>query len=139
MTAGNREQLKAQSTVRVHWIATQQRGLTKERYKGAPLQPLTLASEGAARGLMHHILERRKAFLALRPSLRQLEVKFGLFEPARMWITKNNVSKDFYDPIDLRLYLDSLSVRPMDMAILPQPRNLAAAISNPLPPESAPE
>ncbi|KAJ1097667.1 hypothetical protein NDU88_002784 [Pleurodeles waltl] len=34
--------------------------------------------------------ERRKAFLALRPRLRQLEIKFGLFEPARMWITKNN-------------------------------------------------
>ncbi|KAJ1213434.1 hypothetical protein NDU88_001071 [Pleurodeles waltl] len=28
--------------------------------------------------------ERRKAFLALRPRLRQLEIKFGLFEPARM-------------------------------------------------------
>ncbi|KAJ1091187.1 hypothetical protein NDU88_004314 [Pleurodeles waltl] len=81
----------------------------------------------------------RKAFLALRPRLRQLEVKFGLFELARMWITKNNVSKDFYDPIYLRLYLDSLSVRPVDTAILPQPQNLAAAVSNPLPPESTPE
>ncbi|KAJ1142705.1 hypothetical protein NDU88_009018 [Pleurodeles waltl] len=39
--------------------------------------------------------ERRKAFLALRPRLGQLEIKFRLFEPARMWITKNNVSKDF--------------------------------------------
>ncbi|KAJ1143352.1 hypothetical protein NDU88_009661 [Pleurodeles waltl] len=28
--------------------------------------------------------ERRRAFLALRPRLRQMEVKYGLFEPARM-------------------------------------------------------
>ncbi|KAJ1129754.1 hypothetical protein NDU88_008119 [Pleurodeles waltl] len=60
--------------------------------------------------------ERRKGFLALRPCLRQLEIKFGLFEPARMWITKNNVSKDFYDPTDLSLYLNSFSDRPMDTA-----------------------
>ncbi|KAJ1218552.1 hypothetical protein NDU88_006130 [Pleurodeles waltl] len=85
------------------------------------------------------ISERRKAFLALRPHLRQLEVKFGLFEPARMWITKNNVSKDFYDPIDLSLYLDSLSDRPMDTAILPQPQTLITAAPNPLPTEPAPE
>ncbi|KAJ1197764.1 hypothetical protein NDU88_001612 [Pleurodeles waltl] len=42
--------------------------------------------------------ERRKAFLALRPSLHQLEMKYGLFDPARMWVTKNSVSKDFYNP-----------------------------------------
>ncbi|KAJ1163295.1 hypothetical protein NDU88_003755 [Pleurodeles waltl] len=68
--------------------------------------------------------ERRKAFLALCPRLRQLEVKFGLFEPVRMWITKNNVSKDFCDPEDLRLFLDSLQTRPMDMTILLQPQSL---------------
>ncbi|KAJ1152764.1 hypothetical protein NDU88_005539 [Pleurodeles waltl] len=37
----------------------------------------------------------RKPFLSLKPCLRQLDVKFGLFDPARMWITKNYVSKDF--------------------------------------------
>ncbi|KAJ1200176.1 hypothetical protein NDU88_004003 [Pleurodeles waltl] len=42
--------------------------------------------------------ERRKAFLALRPRLRQLEMKYGLLGPARMWVTKNGVSKDFYNP-----------------------------------------
>ncbi|KAJ1149251.1 hypothetical protein NDU88_002066 [Pleurodeles waltl] len=64
----------------------------------------------------------RKAFLALRPHLQQLEIKFSLFEPARMWITKNNVSKDIYDPTDLSLYLDSISDRSMDMSnrTLPQ-------------------
>ncbi|KAJ1209738.1 hypothetical protein NDU88_005111 [Pleurodeles waltl] len=72
--------------------------------------------------------ECRKAFLALQPHLRQLEVKFGLFEPARMWITKNNVSKDFYDPIDLSLYLNSLSDRPMDTVILSQPQALITAV-----------
>ncbi|KAJ1115034.1 hypothetical protein NDU88_003262 [Pleurodeles waltl] len=38
----------------------------------------------------------------------QLEVKYGLFEPARLWVTKNGISKDFYDPEDLQLFLDSL-------------------------------
>ncbi|KAJ1180795.1 hypothetical protein NDU88_006011 [Pleurodeles waltl] len=42
--------------------------------------------------------ERRRAFLVLCPRLRQMEVKYGLFEPARMWVMKNGVSQDFYDP-----------------------------------------
>ncbi|KAJ1142385.1 hypothetical protein NDU88_008711 [Pleurodeles waltl] len=50
--------------------------------------------------------ERRRAFLSLRPRLRHLDVKFGLFEPARMWITKNGVSRTFYDPEDLRMFLE---------------------------------
>ncbi|KAJ1202393.1 hypothetical protein NDU88_006193 [Pleurodeles waltl] len=58
--------------------------------------------------------KRRKAFLALRPRLRKLEIKYGLFEPARMWITKNGVSKDFYNPDELRLFLDSFQSQPMD-------------------------
>ncbi|KAJ1171229.1 hypothetical protein NDU88_003099 [Pleurodeles waltl] len=36
--------------------------------------------------------ERRRAFLSLRPRLRHLGVKLRLFEPARMWITKNGES-----------------------------------------------
>ncbi|KAJ1150329.1 hypothetical protein NDU88_003123 [Pleurodeles waltl] len=55
--------------------------------------------------------ERRKAFLSLRPRLRQLEIKYGLFDPARMWITKNGVSKDFYNPEDLKLFLDSFQTQ----------------------------
>ncbi|KAJ1138287.1 hypothetical protein NDU88_004678 [Pleurodeles waltl] len=58
--------------------------------------------------------EPRKAFLALRPRLRQLEMKYGLFDPARMWVTKNGVSKDFYNPDELRLFLDSFQSQPMD-------------------------
>ncbi|KAJ1110483.1 hypothetical protein NDU88_007834 [Pleurodeles waltl] len=58
--------------------------------------------------------ERRKAFLALRPRLRKLEMKYGLFDPARMWVTKNGVSKDFYNPDELRLFLDSFQPQPMD-------------------------
>ncbi|KAJ1098096.1 hypothetical protein NDU88_003212 [Pleurodeles waltl] len=52
--------------------------------------------------------ERRRAFLSLRPRLRHLNVKFGLFEPARMWITKNGESQTFYDPEDLRMFLEGL-------------------------------
>ncbi|KAJ1203611.1 hypothetical protein NDU88_007395 [Pleurodeles waltl] len=31
--------------------------------------------------------EKRKAFLGLRLQLRNLDIKYGLFEPARMWVT----------------------------------------------------
>ncbi|KAJ1140679.1 hypothetical protein NDU88_007027 [Pleurodeles waltl] len=48
--------------------------------------------------------ERRKAFLSLRTHLHHLDVKFGLFEPARMWITKNRELRNFYDPEDLRAF-----------------------------------
>ncbi|KAJ1182372.1 hypothetical protein NDU88_007564 [Pleurodeles waltl] len=58
--------------------------------------------------------ERRKTFLAQRPWLRQLETKYGLFDPTRMWVTKNRVSKDFYNPEELRLFLDSFQLQPMD-------------------------
>ncbi|KAJ1175520.1 hypothetical protein NDU88_000808 [Pleurodeles waltl] len=51
--------------------------------------------------------EHRKAFLSLRPRLRQLEMKYSLFDPARMWVTKNRVSRDFYNPEELKLFLDS--------------------------------
>ncbi|KAJ1198355.1 hypothetical protein NDU88_002196 [Pleurodeles waltl] len=50
----------------------------------------------------------RRTFLALRTRLRQLDVKYGLFEPARMWITKNGESRDFYDPADLQVFLEGL-------------------------------
>ncbi|KAJ1144133.1 hypothetical protein NDU88_010435 [Pleurodeles waltl] len=42
-----------------------------------------------------------KTFLALRPQLHQMDVKYVLFEPPQMYITKNGKSKDFYDPEDL--------------------------------------
>ncbi|KAJ1215501.1 hypothetical protein NDU88_003109 [Pleurodeles waltl] len=45
--------------------------------------------------------ERRRAFLAIRPRLRKMEEKYGLFEPSRMWAMKNGVSQDFCDPEDL--------------------------------------
>ncbi|KAJ1088899.1 hypothetical protein NDU88_002053 [Pleurodeles waltl] len=83
--------------------------------------------------------ERRKAFLALRPRLRQLEMKVGLFEPARMWITKNNVSKDFYDPEDLRFFLDILQTRPLDNATPLQPQSLSMATTTQSPQDPARE
>ncbi|KAJ1161390.1 hypothetical protein NDU88_001876 [Pleurodeles waltl] len=77
--------------------------------------------------------EHRKAFLALRPRLRHLEVKFKLFTPAKVWITKNNVSKDFDDPEDLRLLLNSLQTLPMNTATRLQPQSLSmvTAIQSP--------
>ncbi|KAJ1218291.1 hypothetical protein NDU88_005874 [Pleurodeles waltl] len=58
--------------------------------------------------------EKRKAFLALRPQLRQLDIKFGLFEPAHMWITLDGKSREFLDPADLSSILDDLTMHPMD-------------------------
>ncbi|KAJ1113106.1 hypothetical protein NDU88_001361 [Pleurodeles waltl] len=66
--------------------------------------------------------DRRKAFLAPRPHLRQLEMKYGLFDPVRMCVTKNGVSKDFYDPEDLRLFLDTFQHQPMDTAAPARPQ-----------------
>ncbi|KAJ1138659.1 hypothetical protein NDU88_005040 [Pleurodeles waltl] len=52
--------------------------------------------------------ERRKAFLSLRTHLRHLDMKVGLIEPARMVITKNGESRNFYDLEDLRTFLEGL-------------------------------
>ncbi|KAJ1103315.1 hypothetical protein NDU88_000742 [Pleurodeles waltl] len=68
--------------------------------------------------------ERRKAFLALRPRLRQLEMKYGLFDPARMWVTNNGISKDFYNPDELSLFLDSFQHQPMDSANPGRPQDV---------------
>ncbi|KAJ1120831.1 hypothetical protein NDU88_008980 [Pleurodeles waltl] len=60
--------------------------------------------------------ERKKAFLTLRPRLRQLEMKYDLFDSARMWVTENGVYKDFYNPEDLRIFLDSFQNQTKDPA-----------------------
>ncbi|KAJ1155424.1 hypothetical protein NDU88_008154 [Pleurodeles waltl] len=60
----------------------------------------------------------RKAFLSMRPLLSQLDVKNSLFQSAQMWITKNGKSKDFYEPEDLRLFLDNLLAQVMDRTSL---------------------
>ncbi|KAJ1100983.1 hypothetical protein NDU88_006058 [Pleurodeles waltl] len=69
--------------------------------------------------------DRRRAFLSLRPRLRHLDVKFGLFEPARMWLTKNGESRTFYDPEDLKTFLEGLhdQTQPMESATQPPPKN----------------
>ncbi|KAJ1206086.1 hypothetical protein NDU88_001496 [Pleurodeles waltl] len=63
----------------------------------------------------------RRAFLSLRPRLRHLDVKFGLFEPVKMWITKNGESRTFYDPEDLKTFLEGLHdpTQPMESATQP--------------------
>ncbi|KAJ1216716.1 hypothetical protein NDU88_004317 [Pleurodeles waltl] len=50
-------------------------------------------------------------------------MKYGLFDPARMWVTKNGISKDFYNPEDLRLFLDSFQYQAKDPATLNQPHD----------------
>ncbi|KAJ1134812.1 hypothetical protein NDU88_001258 [Pleurodeles waltl] len=67
--------------------------------------------------------ERRKAFLALRPRLRQLEIKYGLFDPARMWVTKNGECRDFYNPEDLRIFSDSFQHQPKDSSTPTRPQD----------------
>ncbi|KAJ1121986.1 hypothetical protein NDU88_000492 [Pleurodeles waltl] len=63
----------------------------------------------------------RKAFLSFHTQLRRLEVKFGLFEPARMWITKNGESLNFYDPEDLRTFLKRLQDQAQSMEMTAHP------------------
>ncbi|KAJ1132236.1 hypothetical protein NDU88_010563 [Pleurodeles waltl] len=41
-------------------------------------------------------------------------MKYGLFDPARIWVTKNGVSRDFYNPEELKLFLDSFHHQPTD-------------------------
>ncbi|KAJ1169857.1 hypothetical protein NDU88_001745 [Pleurodeles waltl] len=64
--------------------------------------------------------ERRKAFLSLRTHLRHLDVKFSIFEPARMWITKNGESGNFYGPEDLRTFLEGLQDQTQSMEMTAQ-------------------
>ncbi|KAJ1123521.1 hypothetical protein NDU88_001990 [Pleurodeles waltl] len=80
--------------------------------------------------------DHQKAFLASRPRLRQLEMKYSLFDPARMWATKNGVSKDFYDPEDLRLFLDTFQHQPMDTATPARPQEQPKDSYNRPPPGS---
>ncbi|KAJ1119272.1 hypothetical protein NDU88_007458 [Pleurodeles waltl] len=78
--------------------------------------------------------DHRIAFLALRPGMSQLEVKYCPFEPARQWVTKNGMSKDFYDPEDLRLFLDSLQRQSMDTTTPDQPLRPPSANQSSSPP-----
>ncbi|KAJ1214837.1 hypothetical protein NDU88_002448 [Pleurodeles waltl] len=80
--------------------------------------------------------EPRKAFLALRPRFHQLEIKYGLFDPARMLVTKNEVSKDFYNPEELRLFLDSFQHQPMDPTTSTRPQDASGDDSGISPPGS---
>ncbi|KAJ1163029.1 hypothetical protein NDU88_003492 [Pleurodeles waltl] len=83
-------------------------------------------------------VDRRRAFLSLRLRLRHLDVKFGLFEPARMWITKNGESRTFFDPEDLRTFLDRLQeqTQPMETTT-PTPQDIREVSSGTNHPESA--
>ncbi|KAJ1148580.1 hypothetical protein NDU88_001408 [Pleurodeles waltl] len=65
--------------------------------------------------------DRSRGFLSLRPRLRHLDVKFAIFEPARMWITKNGESRTFYDPEDLKTFLEGLHDRTQPMESATQP------------------
>ncbi|KAJ1100526.1 hypothetical protein NDU88_005608 [Pleurodeles waltl] len=65
--------------------------------------------------------DRRRAFLSFHPRLCHLDVKFGLFEPARMWITKNGESRTFYDPEDLKSFLEGLHDPTQSMESTTQP------------------
>ncbi|KAJ1177479.1 hypothetical protein NDU88_002734 [Pleurodeles waltl] len=69
--------------------------------------------------------ERRRAFLSLRPHLCHPDVKFGLFEPARMWITKKGESRTFYDPEDLRIFLEGLQNTSQTMETTAQSSSLS--------------
>ena len=79
--------------------------------------------------------DRRKEFLALRPQFHQLDIKYGLFDPDRMWITKDGRSKDFFDPDDLCLFLEGLTSQAIGTATMnPQsPSDDPSSAEPPLP------
>ncbi|KAJ1101018.1 hypothetical protein NDU88_006093 [Pleurodeles waltl] len=57
---------------------------------------------------------KRKAFLQLRLRLRKWDIKYGLLEPATMWITMDGNSRYYTEPEDLVCFLDSLDDQHMD-------------------------
>ncbi|KAJ1079976.1 hypothetical protein NDU88_000198 [Pleurodeles waltl] len=59
--------------------------------------------------------EKRKSFLALRPQLHHLNIKFGLVKSTRMRIMIDGKSRDFFEPTDLCSFSDGLSTQPMDL------------------------
>lgn len=61
--------------------------------------------------------DRRKAFLSFRSRLRQLDIKYGLFEPARLRIAKDGISKGFFNPDDLQQFLENSTPQNMDCAV----------------------
>ena len=73
--------------------------------------------------------DRRKAFLNLRPRLRKMDIKYGLFQSARMWITKDGVSRDFYDPEDLHNFLEDLTSQIMDASSLDPTSDVTTSMS----------
>ncbi|KAJ1182595.1 hypothetical protein NDU88_007782 [Pleurodeles waltl] len=57
---------------------------------------------------------KRKAFLQLRLRIRKRYIKYGLLEPATMWIRMDGNSRDYTEPEDLVRYLDSLDDQHID-------------------------
>ncbi|KAJ1194821.1 hypothetical protein NDU88_004106 [Pleurodeles waltl] len=64
---------------------------------------------------------KRKAFLQLRPRLHKWDIKYGLLEPATMWITMDGKSREYTEPEDLVRFLDSLDDQHMDSTLTPPP------------------
>ncbi|KAJ1100927.1 hypothetical protein NDU88_006002 [Pleurodeles waltl] len=83
--------------------------------------------------------KRRKAFLAVRFQLHKISIKFELFNPAMMWISKDRRDEDFCDLDALCLFLDCLAEQVMDLttmdsetASLPSTRPPAVKSRSPL-------
>ncbi|KAJ1177571.1 hypothetical protein NDU88_002824 [Pleurodeles waltl] len=73
-----------------------------------------------AAGFSRKTNECHKTFLSLWPDSTKLEVKYSLFEPVWMSITKDCKSKNVFDPEDLRLFLYS----PAQVRASPTPKTL---------------
>lgn len=54
---------------------------------------------------------RRKEFLALRPQMRQLNIRYGILHPCLCKITHNGSSRSFDDPAKLRSFLHNISLK----------------------------
>lgn len=56
----------------------------------------------------------RKQFLDFRPTLKKLDIRYGLLHPAKMLLTHNNKKLEFTDPAELHRYLQQGVQSPME-------------------------
>ena len=60
---------------------------------------------------------RRKEFLALRPQMRQMNIRYGILHPCVCKITFEGSTRSYEDPAQLKSFLHSISTRHMDANI----------------------
>lgn len=87
-------------------ILTAARALKRITWSG---QPLFFTQDYAK-----STADRRRDFLALRPQLRSIGARYGLFHPCLFKVTINNKTTTYEDPLRLKSFLYSFHANSMD-------------------------